>query len=361
MQSKATWGRRRHGFHEEKRERFMMKICPLCRTNAEISDGSPLEEDNTGREFVQCPVCGRYDYSKVWNELEEFNKDHLMSYLVYNGIHRNEDYRYYTTKPKEWCDKWREEFDHGNIKHGRPIHLTSEIVENWYPKTIAERVDFILKYIADNASHMGSFIQYNDNRMYGALFVELYEDYGKKLSLDGAEDQASFIVNYLLAEGYIRTEGYDGKFLPYVSIALTPKGYSKVEELERSNSKGREVLVAMKFGSETIALRAAIKKGIADAGYIPILIDEVQHNDFITPELLSHIRNSKFVVVDLTHKNNGAYFEEGYAMGYGKQVIQLCKERVRLHFDIAQKNTIIWKTESEIPEKLKNRILATID
>ena len=29
----------------------MMKICPLCRTNAEISDGSPLEEDNTGREF----------------------------------------------------------------------------------------------------------------------------------------------------------------------------------------------------------------------------------------------------------------------------------------------------------------------
>lgn len=35
----------------------MMKICPLCRTNAEISDGSPLEEDNTGREFVQCPVC----------------------------------------------------------------------------------------------------------------------------------------------------------------------------------------------------------------------------------------------------------------------------------------------------------------
>ena len=361
MQSKATWGRRRHGFHEEKRERFMMKICPLCRTNAEISDGSPLEEDNTGRECVQCPVCGRYDYSKVWNELEEFNKDHLMSYLVYNGIHEAGDYRYYTTKSKEWCDKWREKFDHGNIDHGRPIHLTPEIVENWYPKTIAERVDRILKYVADHAPHMGSFIQYDDNRIYSVLFVELYEDQGKKFSIDGVEDQASFIVNYLLAEGYIRTEGYDGIFLPYTCIALTPKGYSRVEELERSNSKGREVLVAMKFGEDTNCLRAAIKKGIADAGYIPILIDEVQHNDFITPELLSHIRNSKFVVVDLTHQNNGAYFEEGYAMGYGKQVIQLCKADVTLHFDIAQKNTIIWKTEDEIPERLKNRILATID
>lgn len=48
-------------------------------------------------------------------------------------------------------------------------------------------------------------------------------------------------------------------------------------------------------------------------------------------------------------------------MGYGKQVIQLCRADVTLHFDIAQKNTIIWKTEDEIPERLKNRILATID
>ena len=66
-------------------------------------------------------------------------------------------------------------------------------------------------------------------------------------------------------------------------------------------------------------------------------------------------------MVDLSHQNNGAYFEEGYAMGSGKPVIQLCKKDVRLHFDIAQKNTIIWETEEEIPERLKNRIIATID
>ena len=48
-------------------------------------------------------------------------------------------------------------------------------------------------------------------------------------------------------------------------------------------------------------------------------------------------------------------------MGLGKPVIQLFKKDVRLHFDIAQKNTIIWETEEEIPERLKNRIIATID
>ena len=61
------------------------------------------------------------------------------------------------------------------------------------------------------------------------------------------------------------------------------------------------------------------------------------------------------------YAQNGAYFEEGYAMGLGKPVIQLCKKGVQFHFDIAQKNTIMWETENEIPEKLCNRIKATID
>lgn len=117
----------------------------------------------------------------------------------------------------------------------------------------------------------------------------------------------------------------------------------------------------MKFGEETMLLRENIRKGISEAGYIPIFIDEVQYNDFITPELLKYIKDSKFVVVDLSHQNNGAYFEEGYAMGLGKPVIQLCKKGVNLHFDIAQKNTIMWESEDAIPNKLKNRIIATRD
>ena len=119
--------------------------------------------------------------------------------------------------------------------------------------------------------------------------------------------------------------------------------------------------MAMKFGEDTKPLREAIRKGIQDAGYIAVFIDEVQYNEFITPELLKHIRDSKFVVVDLTHQNNGAYFEEGYAMGLGKPVIQLCKKDTKLHFDIAQKNTIMWVKEDDIPERLTNRIKATID
>ena len=61
------------------------------------------------------------------------------------------------------------------------------------------------------------------------------------------------------------------------------------------------------------------------------------------------------------YAQNDAYFEEGYAMGLGKPVIHLCKKDIKLHFDIAQKNTIMWETEADIPERLCNRIKATID
>ncbi len=50
---------------------------------------------------------------------------------------------------------------------------------------------------------------------------------------------------------------------------------------------------AMQFGDETRLLRGAIR--VFNQRGTLIFIDEVQHNDFITPELLKHIRDSKFV------------------------------------------------------------------
>ena len=61
------------------------------------------------------------------------------------------------------------------------------------------------------------------------------------------------------------------------------------------------------------------------------------------------------MVVDLTHQNNGAYFEEGYAMGLGKPVIQLCQKDTKLHFDIAQKNTITQNRATLILYQTKKR------
>ena len=52
------------------------------------------------------------------------------------------------------------------------------------------------------------------------------------------------------------------------------------------------MLIAIKFRGDTKAIRKAIRLGITMAGYITVFIDEEQHNELITPELLKHMANS---------------------------------------------------------------------
>lgn len=311
-----------------------------------------------GSVFYECPVCGRFEFATP--DSMDLNK--LSSYLFYNrfDVKNYTDLRYHTTLKKELCDKYQQNYDSGNLRNGRPVHMDDEMVNSWYPKSFSERVDMILQKINSLSRHVGQIVTFSYEETISLLFVDRFETNGNDQydhrDRNEYQNEARFMFDYLIKQEFI--EGSGGETM---RVMLMPKGLAQVEKYERNSGTGRNVLIAMQFGEETMELREAIKEGVRSAGYNPILVDEVEHNEFITPEILRHIRNSKFVVVDLTHKNNGAYFEEGYAMGLGKPVIQLCRDGEKLHFDIAQKNTIMWKSEDEIPLRLKNRILATID
>lgn len=247
--------------------------------------------------------------------------------------------------------------------------MDQEIVENWYPKTLAERVDYILLYLNSNIRHIGQRIPMSYQELLSTMFIDRNDTDEIHCSIDAkprSDDDCTYefvyMINFLKKSSYIEYALGDGSCeKEYAFLSLTPEGYARVEALQKNTAYGRKAFVAMQFGPETLTLREKIRKGISEAGYNATFIDEVEHNNFITPEILKHIRDSKFVVSDLTHNNNGAYFEEGYAMGLGKPVIQLCREGTKTHFDIAQKNMIIWSTEDDIPQRLTNRIKATID
>ena len=322
--------------------------------------------NDTMGSFYVCPVCGRYELTESELMKPSLDKNKLTAFLFYNGFHRSKsgltsELRYYTTLDKEICDKYVSELKNGNNTHGHPVHLDNDIINAWYPKSFAEKIDMILLQLDLISDYIGQEVTIDKFDLFGLTFVELYKSEGKEeLSDKDIFRQAFFYINYLIDSGYIKgNPAITGdKAGPYT---ITPNGYQRIDKIQKDTGNGRNVLVAMKFGDDTLKLREAIKQGIRDANYNPILIDEVEHNELITPELLSNIRKSRFVVVDLTHQNNGAYFEEGYAMGLGKPVIQLCQKETKLHFDIAQKNTIIWDKEEDIPLRLMNRIKATID
>ena len=334
--------------------------CPICKSRCHSQ-----RDFDTNNLFYVCPVCGRYELTLSRRDFSD--NPHLAPYLFYHRFGDDEiEYRYHTTLDKERCDKYNKAFEEGNNTNGRPVHMDESIIESWYPKTFSERVDLILLRLHSLAGHVGHTTTVAKSELPSLLFVDRKEKVGRFQELkwrDQSEcnEEALYMLENLIASHWIKCEMPGDSIPEIIKITLTPQGYSRVDDLQKKSGFGRNVLVAMKFGDETTALRESIRKGISNAGFHAIFIDEVQHNEFITPELLKYIRDSKFVVADLTHQNNGAYFEEGYAMGLGKPVIQLCRRGVRLHFDIAQKNTIMWENENDIPELLENRIKATID
>lgn len=344
----------------------MEKPCPLCGSAAEHAVQLNMVLTGT-REFWACPVCGKYEIHFSASGLG-FNYNHLASYLFYHRFLRGDPkLRYHTTMSREHCDAYNLDTQRTGRYAGHPVHMGPDLIENWYPKTFSERVDKVLLLLNSRIPHVGQQLVLNLAEAISALFVDRFDDgtvnpfdYPSNRPVADIKNEVAYMLQYLVDMAYISFE--DGKSVEdWIHIKIAPDGYKRVDELQKYSSYGRSALVAMKFGDDTRPLREAIRAGIEKAGYIAVFIDEVPHNDFITPELLKHIRDSKFVVVDLSDQNNGAYFEEGYAMGLGKPVIQLCKDGVKLHFDIAQKNTIIWTTEDDIPEKLSNRIKATID
>ena len=75
------------------------------------------------------------------------------------------------------------------------------------------------------------------------------------------------------------------------------------------------------------------------------------------------IRDSKFVIADLTHGNQGAYWEAGFAEGLGKPVIYICEkskfeEPGWVHFDTNHNTTITWSEGDE--EKFCKRLIASL-
>lgn len=336
------------------------KNCVVCNCVAKAY----LDYDHN-RTFWICPTCGRYQITISHRRL--LNNPHLASYLFYHRFFDDDnEYRYHTTLDKEKCDEYKKQFEDGNISHGHPVHMDEDLIESWFPKTFSERIDNILLCISSLTKHIGQSISLDHSELCSLLFVAQKDTHQEGLSSswrreDDCAAEICYMLEYLISEKHISCEPTPSVMHSAYMLTLLPKGYSRVDQLQKYSSNGRNVLVAMKFGDETIPLREAIRNGISNAGYHAIFIDEVEHNNQITPELLKHIRDSKFVVADLTHQNNGAYFEEGYAMGLGKPVIQLCKKDTKLHFDIAQKNTIMWATEEDIPTRLENRIKATID
>jgi hypothetical protein len=147
-------------------------------------------------------------------------------------------------------------------------------------------------------------------------------------------------------------------------FVISPKGWAHLESLRQGNPTSQIGFIAMWFDESMNDAWLALEKGIREAGYEPLRIDQKQHNNKIDDEIVAAIRRSKFVVADFTKQRGGVYFEAGFAKGLHLEVIWICREDdlKEVHFDTRQYNFIVWKTDklTVLSKDLQNRIEATI-
>jgi hypothetical protein len=129
---------------------------------------------------------------------------------------------------------------------------------------------------------------------------------------------------------------------------LTMAGWDLYEELRHKRITSRNAFMAMEFEDFELerVYNGCFKLAAEDAGFELRLANEGQGAGLIDNQIRTAIRSSKFVIADLTHDNNGAYFEAGFGEGLGLPVIYTCKaekfEKHKTHFDTNHMVTVPW-------------------
>lgn len=198
--------------------------------------------------------------------------------------------------------------------------------------------------------------------------VSIVYDNGANSWLSSSWSQNRYELAFLIEEYLKQEHGWiKQKILTSSSITvqLTPSGYAYLDQLRQGQGEGVQGFCAMWFDKTVTPIwTEAIAPAISNAGYRPIKIDEVNHNNRIDDEILAQIRRSRFVVADFTGDRGGVYFEAGFALGLGIQVIWTIRDEdlKGVHFDNRQYNFLQWNLK-ELPtfkKALQNRIEATL-
>lgn len=323
--------------------------CPFCE-----SQNLEYREKKFEAWSTICPICGRY-------VINTFNLPHLenikdeVAYVLYHSEHENTR----ILGNESFYEKVKDLYP-------QPSFVSIDSVGSFHPSKFSEKVEYTLLDIARRSMFFGDSVVYDYNSFCSAFFVKKFGKNGEKLESSKTSFQIQKIISYFKSKStdYADIVMSDDGFP--VQVELNPTGWQRIENIEIADKNNRNVFIAMAFGDETKQTREALRRGITNAGYIPILIDEVMHNHQIIPEMFKQIRKSKFLVIDISVPNTGAYYEAGYAQGLGKEVIFCCSQKsfnnqeknMRPHFDVSQKQMILWNDENDLSIKLEQWILS---
>lgn len=303
--------------------------CIVC-NNTLIHKALANSEESLVTHY-SCPRCGDYIVPyKIEHKIKELdrNKKSTLSHIINKNLDSYEPYKVTT--------------------------ITLDSLEKITPFTQADNL--ILYLGKHQQTGIGTKINLDqDNKLYSELGILIYQPVVN----------FKYIVDELIKQDLINLcEEAQHNAL---RLKLTFKGWQKYEEKQHSINNSRKGFMAMKFQEEGLnppyeeldKVYKTFKACVSKIGFDlsnPLL--ENPKSGSIDARIEREVRDARFVVAELSHNNQGAYWEAGLAHGLGKPVFYTCKEGIKTHFDVSHHNTIFWKVGEE--KKAAEKLCATI-
>ena len=299
--------------------------CPVCK----VKGAQALLSDGGERITVECSRCGKFTITRTAAAMAES--------------------RNLGPKLSAWIR------DHTEDKRDLPEINSRNIdtIESTLPDyTVPQKQLLLLRAIARRSDFPGRT-------------VRLLPDYDFPLAWASNDTEFQFYVRTLEDRGLVRDPEPEARTISDTDVPLqiTSSGWEYLDEQSRAMPLSDQVFVAMSFSEELKpAWLDAIRPAVTEAGYKPYRVDAEPHIDRIDAKIVTEIRNSKFLVADVTEHKRGVYFEAGYALGFGLPVIWTVRhdELSKAHFDTRQYNHIVWRDIAELKEQLYVVICAVI-
>lgn len=311
-------------------------VCPICQTQTSVEN---LSDINSYK--VNCPRCGKFQLTSsaltMFQRSDVLDKELSLSYT----IRQNQN------------DRKRYQINEISMR---------KLLKAFIPIAPHEQANKLLIWIGENV---------------GKPDGETEEELNNLVPIIGALDESGvkYVVDYLDEQYYITHRGFSYSFIDgernpprdLLRAQITFKGWSKLDEIEKTNKDSSLAFMAMKFGDNDLdnLYENTIKQTVKDTGFIIRKVNEEKKAGSIDDKLRVEIRRSKFMIADLTHDNNGAYWEAGYAEGLGIPVIYICEKekfnKKKTHFDTNHHLTVLWDKDNliEFAKELKATIRAT--
>lgn len=325
--------------------------CPVCGFNIKR-----YEKSNRGfyEYYIECPRCGIFCFSDKYFEKDKvlnINARVCIYYILTHNV-----FGHKKINPNDIIQPKILVFMSGISQDGYEgiyYKISEKTLYSYLPKDFLDRVDKVLINLGEYIGEIGNSITIDKEKtndiFHAICFVSNH--------INNPSGYISHLFALIAEIGYI-VKPHDnlGKY------NISAKGWAHLEELKKSNKAENQVFIAIWFDERMNKARDVIKSAIQECGYIPIIIDEKEHNNQIVPEVLYEITKSKFVVADLTGHRGGVYYEAGYSTALEKPLILTCSKNEcnNIHFDVQQISTIFWDDEEDLKDRLIKRINATV-